>query len=160
MFPISTRPAGPLTETFSQRLEQSRVQPAETGVAHDEDLVPGAGEAHHLIDDGVGAWTDADSVIKVYFLATARGRLDLGLNAMSGPSTCSLRVACADQEFIVDVGKSDEYVDVPVGTVTIRQVGYQTLTVKGLKKSGGAYFPGLRELVVSGPAARGPLPRL
>ena len=106
-------------------------------------------------NEGVAAWTNTRSRIKVYFLATKTGTLNLSLMAKSGPSQCKLRVTCADEDFTVDVDSSRKFVEVPVGTVEIKNVGYQMVIIKGLKKSGGAYFPGLKEFIVSGPAARG-----
>jgi len=108
----------------------------------------------HVSENGVGGWTDADSLIKVYFWANSRGTLNIALNAKSPESTSSLQISHGDRKSTIDVRRSDEYADIPVGPISIKKTGIQIVKVKAVRKS-GAYYPNLRELVVSGPAARG-----
>lgn len=113
-----------------------------------------------ISNNGVGGWISSEGEIKVYFLAKHAGDLKLAVQAKAPDSDSFLQVKCADVGSLGSLGKdirvsrSNDYRNIPVGTFSIKKAGYQQVTITGNAKSGGTYYPDVRSLVLSGPAAR------
>lgn len=92
--------------------------------------------------DGVGAWTDSESVVSVYFNLKEPSKVDLSLCA-KGHS--DIRVSYGKKHFDVRLD-SDDFSKVPVGTINIARPGYVRIDLQGIAKSGES-FGEVRELI-------------
>lgn len=106
---------------------------------------------------GVTGWTGQDVSIQFYVQLQTSGRLTLALK-MSLPDSddTSISVSAAKKTFTVKVPKTarNEFVQVPVGSVDIKQAGYFLITLKGLRRKGHS-FGDIQALVLSGSATKG-----
>lgn len=106
---------------------------------------------------GVTGWTGQDVSIQFYVQLQTPGQLTLALK-MSLPDSddTAISVSLAKKTFTVKVPKTarNEFAQVPVGSVDIKQAGYVLITLKGLRRKGRS-FGDIRSLVLSGTATKG-----
>lgn len=93
--------------------------------------------------DGLAYWTSPESVVSVYFYLHQPQKVDLSLLA-KGHS--KIKVSYGKKNFKVDL-QSDDYVQVPVGTIDVRKPGYVRIDLQGISKTGDS-FGDVNQLIV------------
>lgn len=96
-------------------------------------------------EQGLTKWTDATSVISIYFYLHQPEKLQLSLNA-SGHSVVSLTYEGKQQQVKLS---SDQLSVVPAADVNIKSAGYARIDIKGVKKEGET-FGEISDLIIGG----------
>lgn len=84
---------------------------------------------------GLSGWTDAQSVISVFFYLHQPTTIDLALYA-KGNSV--IQVNYAAEKFNIKL-QSDDFTIMPVGQIKIKQPGYVQIDIKGVSKDGDTF---------------------
>ncbi|MDE6303693.1 MAG: DUF5077 domain-containing protein, partial [Paramuribaculum sp.] len=108
---------------------------------------------HHgarITNNGLSRWTNPETIVSVYFYVSQPEKADLSLYA-KGHS--EIKVSYGKQSFKVDL-QSDDFTQVPVGSIDIKKAGYVRIDLQGISKKGHSYGEVEQLLVdnVSGPS--------
>ncbi|MDE7166554.1 MAG: DUF3472 domain-containing protein [Bacteroidaceae bacterium] len=85
-----------------------------------------------ITDKGIARWTNPKTVVSVYFYLHQPTKADLSLYA-KGHS--EIKVSYGKKSFKVSLD-SDDYTQVPVGSIDVRHAGYVRIDLQGLSKRG------------------------
>ncbi len=102
-----------------------------------------------ITEKGIAHWTDPNSVISVYFYLHQPAKVDLSLYA-KGHS--EIKVSYGKKSFKVRL-QSDDYTQVPVGSIDIRKPGYVRIDLQGISKTGRS-FGSIKQLLVDNVAGQ------
>lgn len=103
---------------------------------------------------GIIQWSDPKSVISTFFKVSQKGDVNLFLKAKTeGESIIKLSVGTRD--FVVKLN-NQTWDTIPVGAITIDEIGYIQVNIQGLSKS-GTQFAEVADLIIDGAAAMEPL---
>ncbi|KAI1112610.1 hypothetical protein F5Y14DRAFT_421196 [Nemania sp. NC0429] len=111
---------------------------------------PGAIEV--ISDNGLGNWTNPNTVCSVYFRVASAAQITIGLKAyLAGSSTSTVQVTINGIRFQIQLTGTTPKT-YPVGTVRVSAAGYVTVALQGISKSGG-YFGDVSDLSVTNTVA-------
>ena len=96
-----------------------------------------------ITDKGVTRWTNPKTVVSVFFYLHQPTKADLSLYA-KGHS--EIKVCYGKKSFKVNLD-SDDYTQVPVGSIDIRHAGYVRIDLQGISKRGNN-FGEIKQLLV------------
>ncbi|SFG61489.1 DUF3472 domain-containing protein [Pedobacter insulae] len=99
---------------------------------------------------GINSWNNPETSFKVYVRLAQKGNLAIAINQLTkieGESELSIAVNKKVNKVIIKPGSAS----LPVGIWAIKDTGYVTIEIKGLKKS-GAQFPAIGSLQLAGTA--------
>lgn len=85
-----------------------------------------------ITENGIVHWTDPNSIISIYFYLHQPTTADLSLVA-KGHS--EIKVSYGEKSFKVKL-QSDDYTQVPVGSIDVRQAGYVRIDLQGISRRG------------------------
>ncbi|KAJ2915885.1 hypothetical protein MD484_g4517, partial [Candolleomyces efflorescens] len=89
--------------------------------------------------NGLGNWTNANTICSVYFRMGSAGSVTVGLNAyLAGSTASTVRVTINGTAFTVQLAGTTPKT-YPVGTVNVAAAGYVKVDLQGVSKNGG-YF--------------------
>ncbi len=118
------------SSTYAQDIHEI---PAYTGYA-----VPAESWSSKLFDrqKGVSNWTNLQQQLEYHFYLRKAGSLELSIQLRNLEGAAQLQVLFDKQAFIVNVPKSEKFVTVKLGKVSIKDTGFHVINIKGLRKSG------------------------
>ncbi len=96
-----------------------------------------------ITENGIANWTNPQTVISTYFYLHQPEKVDLSLYA-KGHS--EIKVSYGKKSFKVKLN-SDDYAQIPVGKIDVREAGYVRIDLQGLSKK-GEYFGDVKQLLV------------
>lgn len=113
---------------------------------------PVLGGSEEITNNGLGNWTNANTVTSVYFRLGKPGTLTLSIRAKvpSGKSTISVS---ANGSTYTKTLTGINYKTYPVGTLQITNTGYYKVDLKGISKTGN-FFADVSDLMISGTATK------
>lgn len=115
-----------------------------------------AGAAEEITDNGLGNWTNKESIISTYFSTGQTGQLNLAIKAKVLPTGSSVvSVSINGLAFTINMAGS-EYKTYFAGTVNITTPGYVKVDLKGVSKA-GSYFADVSAIMIGGTATTGNL---
>jgi FKBP-type peptidyl-prolyl cis-trans isomerase len=125
--------------------------PAYTGYA-----VPAEMEEESMFQQGKGLqnWTDVKQEIQYFFYLRKTGKLTLELLVKNAVAGSVVSVEMANHTFHVTIPQGHDFQKKYVGVVDIKDSGFFTITIKGLKKTGKT-IADLASLELSGSAVSG-----
>ncbi|MBF9252707.1 DUF3472 domain-containing protein [Pontibacter sp. 172403-2] len=101
-----------------------------------------------ISDAGLTDWTDAASVISIYFKVAHPGTADLYLRLKAPDGKSKLSIKVAGQAFSVTASGA-MYDTVKVGKVKFEKPGYVKVDIQGLRKTGNS-FGQISDLILAG----------
>jgi len=81
-------------------------------------------------------WTDANQKITYFFYSRKAGDLTISLNVKNAIQANSLKLSIAGKDLLVNIPASKNFKLIKVGTVSIRDSGFYTITISPVKKAG------------------------
>ena len=113
------------------------------------------GDANDQVSqEGIVRWSDPKSVISTFFEVSQKGDLRLFLKVKTDDKS-SIKVSVGETSF--DVKLSNQTWDtIPVGTVTVDEVGYLQVDIQGISTT-GSQFAQIEDLIIDGVASSEPL---
>lgn len=125
--------------------------PAFTGYA-----IPAESWSSMLFDPqkGVSNWTNLQQQLEYHFYLRKTGSLELSMQVRNLEGAAQLQVFFDKQAFIVNVPKSDKFVSVKLGKVSVKDTGFHVINIKGLRKSGKSIAE-IASIVCKGSATMG-----
>lgn len=103
-----------------------------------------------VTDQGITNWTNANTVISVYFKTSAAGTLNLALEGASMSGTSKIKISVADSVFYTNLDKTSKSV-FQAGQVVLPQAGYVKVDIQGVSNNGG-YFGSISAVKIGGDA--------
>lgn len=88
-----------------------------------------------ITENGIAHWTNPETIVSIYFYLHQPTTADLSLYA-KGHS--EIKVSYGQQSFTVNL-QSDDYTQIPVGSIDIRQAGYVRIDLQGISKDGDTF---------------------
>ena len=95
-----------------------------------------------ITENGVAQWTNPQSVVSVYFYQHQPTTADLSLLAKGH---AEIKVSYGKKSFNVQL-QSDDFTQVPVGSIDVRQAGYVRIDLQGVSKQ-GEHFGEIKQLI-------------
>lgn len=95
-----------------------------------------------ITENGVAQWTNPQSVVSVYFYLHQPTTADLSLLAKGH---AEIKVSYGKKSFNVQL-HSDDFTQVPVGSIDVRQAGYVRIDLQGVSKQ-GEHFGEIKQLI-------------
>lgn len=95
-----------------------------------------------ITENGVAQWTNPQSVVSVYFYLHQPTTADLSLLAKGH---AEIKVSYGKKSFNVQL-QSDDFTQVPVGSIDVRQAGYVRIDLQGVSKQ-GEHFGEIKQLI-------------
>ena len=95
-----------------------------------------------ITENGVAQWTNPQSVVSVYFYLHQPTTADLSLLAKGH---AEIKVSYGKKNFNVQL-HSDDFTQVPVGSIDVRQAGYVRIDLQGVSKQ-GEHFGEIKQLI-------------
>lgn len=95
-----------------------------------------------ITENGVAQWTNPQSVVSVYFYLHQPTTADLSLLAKGH---AEIKVSYGKKSFNVHL-HSDDFTQVPVGSIDVRQAGYVRIDLQGVSKQ-GEHFGEIKQLI-------------
>lgn len=107
--------------------------PANTGYA-----VPAETNEENLFQQGKGLqnWSELKQEIQYFFYLRNVGTLNIDLNLKNAQNRSLISVEIAGKTFKLNVPQGNEFQQKHVGTINIKESGFYSIKVKGLKKEG------------------------
>ncbi|QJB30795.1 DUF5077 domain-containing protein [Chitinophaga oryzae] len=109
-----------------------------------------AGGAEVITDNGLGNWTNANSVTSAYFRLGQTGQLNVAVRMKVPSGTSTIKVTINGTAFNKTV-TGTAYTDFTIGTVNVTGVGYVKVDLQGVNKT-GSYFGDVSHIIISGSA--------
>ena len=108
----------------------------------------------HISEKGISGWDNAGIYFRTFFYPQQTGNIQVALKLKSpeGNSKLKIQLDSSGKSYEISVKKSADFVIVPVGNFSIKDVRYHYIEVKGISKTGNS-FPDIESLVISGAAA-------
>ncbi len=108
-----------------------------------------------ITKNGLTDWKDKSVFSRTYFYPQQNGKLEVSLKLKSptSESKISVMLDSSGETYGVAVGKSADFVVVPVGSFKINGTHYHCITIKGVSKTGDN-FPAIESVVLSGEATK------
>ena len=88
-----------------------------------------------ITEKGITDWTNPKTIVSIYFYLHQPTTADLSLVA-KGHS--EIKVSYGEKSFKVKL-QSDDYTQVPVGSIDVRQAGYVRIDLQGVSKRGNDF---------------------
>lgn len=88
-----------------------------------------------ITQHGLSHWTDANSIVSIYFYVQQPTKADLSLYAKGNSE---IKVSYGKKNFKVKLN-SDALTQVPVGSINIKQPGYVRIDLQGISKQGNTF---------------------
>lgn len=125
--------------------------PANTGYA-----VPAENDDESLFQQGKGLqnWTDLKQEIEYFFYLKNTGILSIDLIVKNAQAGSMISVQIANKTFRLAIPQSVEFQKKNLGTIEIKDSGFYSIKIKGLKKGGGT-IADIASLELSGSATIG-----
>ena len=135
----------------ASKAQDLHVIPAFTGYA-----TPAESWSSKLFDPlkGVSNWTNLQQQLAYHFYLRKTGSLELSMQVRNPEGASQLQVLFDKQAFTVNVPKSDKFVLVKLGKVSVKDTGFHVINIKGLRKSGKSIAE-IAGIVCKGPATEG-----
>jgi FKBP-type peptidyl-prolyl cis-trans isomerase len=135
----------------ANKAQDLHVIPAFTGYA-----TPAESWSSKLFDPlkGVSNWTNLQQQLAYHFYLRKTGSLELSMQVRNPEGASQLQVLFDKQAFTVNVPKSDKFVLVKLGKVSVKDTGFHVINIKGLRKSGKSIAE-IAGIVCKGPATEG-----
>lgn len=95
-----------------------------------------------ITENGVAQWTNPQSVVSVYFYLHQPTTADLSLLAKGH---AEIKVSYGKKSFNVQL-HSDDFTQVPVGSIDVHQAGYVRIDLQGVSKQ-GEHFGEIKQLI-------------
>ena len=95
-----------------------------------------------ITENGVAQWTNPQSVVSVYFYLHQPTTADLSLLAKGH---AEIKVSYGKKSFNIQL-QSDDFTQVPVGSIDVRQAGYVRIDLQGVSKQ-GEHFGEIKQLI-------------
>lgn len=109
--------------------------------------------AHHkggrITENGLVRWTNPETVVSIYFYLSEPTKADLSLYARGHSE---IKVSYGERSFKVDL-HSDDFTQVPVGSIDIKKAGYVCIDLQGISKQ-GRNFGEVKQLLVDNVTAQ------
>lgn len=136
---------------MSANAQQAVVIKAFTGYA-----VPAEKEEDNLFDskNGLQHWTDLNQSLHFSFFIRHAGNLEISFNTKNETAGSIVAVSIAGKSFQIPIKKSTAFTKQFVGKINIRDSGFYTITIKGIKKAGKT-IAAIQSLELKGPASIG-----
>lgn len=110
-------------------------------------------QRHHIITkEGIRRWNDPKHVITTHIRVNDTGKLHVGLRLKALSEQSRLKITIGDQTVHLTI-RNSTYETIPVGTFTIKDPGYQTVTIASENSEVGP-IADIDDLVVGGPATK------
>ncbi|MCK7553620.1 DUF5077 domain-containing protein [Chitinophaga sedimenti] len=110
-----------------------------------------SGGAEVITGNGLGNWTNANSITSVYFRLGLTGTLNVSIRAKVAPSGSSnIKVTVNGTVFNKTITGSS-YATHAIGSVTVGAAGYIKVDLQGVSKT-GSYFGDVSDIIISGAA--------
>lgn len=123
--------------------------PANTGYA-----VPAEKEEESLFQQGKGLqnWTDLKQELQYFFYLHNAGTLNIDLYTKNAQLGSIVSVEFAGKSFKLNIPQGTEFQKKRVGTITVKDSGFYSIKIKGLKK-GGSIIADIASIELSGSAS-------
>jgi len=118
------------------------------GNAFVTNLPSGASEV--ITGNGLGNWTNANSVTSAYFRLGLTGTLKVGVRMKVPSGTSVIKVTVNGTAFTKTV-TGNSYIDYNIDSVNITSAGYVKVDLQGVSKT-GSYFGDVSHILISGSA--------
>ena len=102
---------------------------------------------------GIKNLTEEGVVIRTYFKTTKPGRLNVGILANSNSGAAKIKVSCNGKSKTLHIEKGINDT-IFVGNFDLASVGYNSIDIEGIEKS-GEFFPEISAVLIGGEAAAG-----
>ncbi len=109
-----------------------------------------SGAPEVITSNGLGNWTNANSVTSTYFRLGLTGTLTIGVRVKVPSGTSVIKVTVNGTSFNQTI-TGTAYTDYTVGTVNVTSTGYVKVDLQGVSKTGG-YFGDVSNIIISGTA--------
>jgi len=103
--------------------------------------------------DGLHNWTNAKQEIRFYFNLRNTGQLNLALLIKNDVAGNIITVAVGGKKFTLAVPKSASFKKLPIGSITIQDSGFYTLSISAATKK-GEIIAAIKSLELSGAAIK------
>lgn len=107
-----------------------------------------SGGAEVITGNGLGNWTNANSITSVWFRLAQTGTLNVSLRAKVPSGTSNIRVTVNGTNFTKTITGAS-YATHAIGSVTVASAGYVRVDLKGISKT-GSYFGDVSDIIISG----------
>ncbi|WP_198652173.1 DUF3472 domain-containing protein [Chitinophaga deserti] len=107
-----------------------------------------SGGAEVITSNGLGNWTNANSITSVWFRVSQTGALNVSLRAKVPSGTSSIRITVNGTVFTKSIS-GNAYATHSIGSVTIGAAGYVRVDLQGISKT-GSYFGDVSHVIISG----------
>jgi FKBP-type peptidyl-prolyl cis-trans isomerase len=136
---------------FASWSQNSFSIPANTGYA-----VPAEKEEESLFQQGKGVqnWVDLNQEIHYFFHLAQSGKLTIALSVKNADAGSIINIEIENKNFRLAVPKSEDFQKKIIGTIDIKDSGFFSIKIKGLKK-GGNIIADIAAIELSGTAANG-----
>ncbi|NML38842.1 DUF5077 domain-containing protein [Chitinophaga sp. G-6-1-13] len=109
-----------------------------------------AGGAEVITNNGLGSWTNANSITSTYFRLGQTGQLNVAVRMKVPSGSSDIKVTVNGTAFTKTVTGA-AYTAFTIGTVNITSAGYVKVELQGVSKT-GSYFGDVSHIVISGSA--------
>ncbi|MGN7823481.1 DUF3472 domain-containing protein [Chitinophaga sp. 22536] len=109
-----------------------------------------AGGAEVITNNGLGNWTNANSITSTWFRLGQTGQLNVAVRMKVPSGSSDIKVTVNGTAFTKTV-TGTAYTDFNIGTVNITSAGYVKVELQGVSKT-GSYFGDVSHIVISGSA--------
>jgi FKBP-type peptidyl-prolyl cis-trans isomerase len=130
---------------------QSFLIPGFTGYA-----VPAESYKDQLFSEtnGLQNWVNTQQQINYYFHVSNPGDLKISINAKNAIAGSVINLSILGKDFKVAVPKSSKFVELKLGSLTLKDSGFYQISITGQKQSSGT-IADIQSIVLSGKAVNG-----
>lgn len=101
---------------------------------------------------GIHNWTDAARQVQFFFRLKKTGMLELAISLKNDKPGNTLQALIAGKKFTIAVPVSKKFTRVRIGSITVNDTGFYSLTLSSIKKNGDN-IADIQSLMISGPAS-------
>lgn len=136
---------------LSVQSQNTQIIPANTGYA-----VPAEKDDENLFQQakGVQNWNDTKQELQYFFYLKNTGTLNLEINSKNASAGSVISVKVAGKTFQSQIPQGIDFQKRKVGTVLIKDSGFYSITIKGIKKA-GSVIADIASIELSGEASIG-----
>ena len=136
---------------YSIKAQTTYLIPGNTGYA-----VPVELDEESLFQEGKGLtnWTDLNQEIQYFFHIPQTGKLNIAINLKNAQVGSFVSIEIANKTFRLAIPQSNDFQKKIIGTVDIKDSGFYSIKIKGLKKLGST-IADIASIELSGSATLG-----
>jgi hypothetical protein len=149
--------------TFATFLLFSCSQTSEKGKFHSAISIPVKGntwvtdtimeKGKMISDSGITGWTNTRSILQTYFSLERTGTISVATRARVKSGKSTIECSYGDASRIISLSNKS-FDTINIGTFTVTKPGYQSIKLKGLKRS-GISFAEITDFLITGEATTG-----